>query len=265
MGQADEFVLGIFVGAFRPDRFVFFELNGDGSFRDGDGLTGAGAKVHFDAVRCCIEESRVRELPEIEIGAEFAIDAGEKIEIEGGGDTDGIVVGAEQRLNGLEHVRAEEKRVTGQKNLADAAEKIRTGGAVKVADVAAEEENEKMFAGGTAGGDFAKSVEIFALEADDADAVDVAKLAAKNGKRGRRNFDGVIPGGLPAGKGFEEQAGFAAGAAAELGDDNGARELVDDFPGVQLEQMFFGAGQAVLGELADDFEERGADGIIKIF
>ena len=227
-------------------------------------MAAAGAKVHFDAVCCRVEKSRVRELLEIEVGAELAIDAGEKIEIKRGRNTDGIVVGTEQLLNGLEHVRAEEKRVAGKKNFADTAKKIRTGGAVEVTDVAAEEEDEEMLAGGAAGSDFTEAIEILALEADDADAVDVAKLAAKNGKCGGRNFDGVIPGGLPAGEGFKEQARFAAGSAAEFGDDNGARKLVDDFAGVQFEQVFFGAGQAVFGELAYDFKERRADGIIEI-
>ena len=86
--QADKFVMRIFVGAFGPDCFVFFELNGDGSFRDDDFLPGAGAEVHFDAVRCFIEDGDVRELLEVEVGAEFAIDAGEKVEVEGGGDSD---------------------------------------------------------------------------------------------------------------------------------------------------------------------------------
>ena len=224
----------------------------------------AGAEVHFDAVRCLIEEGDVRELLEVEVGAEFAIDAREEVEIEGGGDTDRVVVGVNQGLNGLEHVGAEEERITWLENLAKIAEEVRAGGPIEVTDGAAEEEDEQMLARGPAGGDFAETVEIFAFEADDADAVDIAKLAAKNSEGGRRNFDGVIPGGLPAGEGFEEQARFAAGAAAEFGDDNGPRKLVDDFPSVQFEQSFFGAGQAVFGELADDFEERGANGIIKI-
>jgi hypothetical protein len=207
----------------------------------------------------------VRELLEVEIGAQFAINAREKIEIESGGDTDGVIVGVNQSLSGLEHVRAEEKRVAGQKNPADAVKKIGTGSAIEVADVAAEEEDEKVLAGGAAGGDFTEAIEILALETDNADAVDVAKFAAKDGERRRRNLDGVIPGGLPAGEGFEEQARFAAGAAAEFGDDDGARKLVDDFPGVPLKQAFFRAGQTVFRELADNLEESGADGIIKIF
>jgi len=122
-----------------------------------------------------------------------------------------------------------------------------------------------MLACGTAGGDFAQAVEVLAFEADDADAVDIAEFAAKNGERGRRNFDGVVPGGLPAGKGFEEQTRFAAGAAAEFGHKNGARELVNDFPGLQLKQAFFGSRKAIFRKCADDFEERGANRIVKIF
>ena len=122
-----------------------------------------------------------------------------------------------------------------------------------------------MLARSAASGDFAQPIEVLAFEADDADAVDVAELAAENGERGRRNFDGVVPGGLPAGKGFEEKARFAAGAAAEFCDKNGTRELVNDFPGVQLKQAFFGSRKAIFRKGADHFEERGSDRIVKIF
>src|SRR2546430_1991615 len=122
-----------------------------------------------------------------------------------------------------------------------------------------------MFSGRAAGGDFAETVEIFAFKADDADAVDVAKFAAENGEGGRRNFNRVIPGGLPAREGFEKQARLAAGAAAEFGDNDGTRKLVDDFPGVQSKQGFFRASQAVFRQLTDDFKERGAHRIVEIF
>ena len=212
--------------------------------------------MHLDAVCCFIDESRVGKLRQVEIASKFAIDAGEKIEVEGGGNTDGVVVGTDQCLKGLEHVRAEEKRVTWQKYLADPVKKIGAGGTVKVADVAAEKENQKMFAGGAAGGNFAEPVEILAFEADNADAVDVVKFAAQNGEGSGRNLNGVVPGGLPAGERFQKQARFAAGAAAEFGDDNGTRKLVDNIPCVQSKQGFFGPRQTVFGKGADYFEER---------
>jgi len=150
-------------------------------------------------------------------------------------------------------------------NQAQIAKKVRAGGAIEVTDGAAEEKDKKMLARGAAGGDFSETVEIFTFKADNADAVDVAELAAKNSERGRRNFDGVIPGGLPAGKGFEERTRFAAGTAAEFGDEDGARELVDDFPGVELQQAFFGSRKSIFRKGADHFEECGADRIVEIF
>jgi hypothetical protein len=153
--EADEFVVRIFVGTFRPDRFILFELNGYRGFRDGGFLPGAGAKVHFDAVRCFIEEGDVRELLEVEVGAEFAIDARKQVEIEGGGHTDWIIIGGDQCFFGLEHVDAEQKRVPGLKNLTQIAKKVRAGGAIEVADGTAEEKHEKMLGGSAAGGNFA--------------------------------------------------------------------------------------------------------------
>src|SRR5258708_34517156 len=120
-----------------------------------------------------------------------------------------------------------------------------------------------MFARGAASGDFTETVEIFAFEADHADAVDVAEFATKNGERGRRNFNGVIPGGLPAGEGLEEQARFAPCAAAKFGDDDGPGELIYNFPCVQSKQAFFGAGKAVFLELANDLKKGGADRIVR--
>jgi hypothetical protein len=165
-------------------------------------------------------------------------------------------------VNGLEQVCAEEQRITGLENLAHTAEKVQAGGAIEVADIAAEEENHEMLALGAAGCDFAEAVEIFAFEADDADAVDVAELAAKNSERGGRDFNWMIPGGLPAGEGFEKQACFAAGAAAEFGNDDRARKLVHDFPCVELKQAFFGSRKAIFRESADYLEKRGADRIV---
>ena len=254
--EADEFVMRIFVGAFGPDSFVLFELNGYGGLRDGNFLPGAGAEVHFDTVRCFIEDGEVRELRKVEVGAEFAIDSGQEVEIEGGGDSNRVIVSVNQGLYGFEHVGAEQKRVAGLENLAQIVEEVRACGAIEITDGAAKKEDEQMFARGPARGDFAETVEIFAFEAYDADAVDVAEFAAENGERGRRNFDGVVPGGLPAGEGFEEQARFAAGAAPEFGNDNGARKLVDDFPGVLMKDAFFGSREAVFRKSADDFEQR---------
>ena len=105
--QADEFVLRIFVGAFRPDGLILFELDRDGSFGDCDLLPGAGAEVHFDTAGFFIEDGEVPELLQVEVSAEFAIDAGKKVEIERGGNTDWVIVSGNQCLNGLEHVGAE--------------------------------------------------------------------------------------------------------------------------------------------------------------
>jgi len=219
-------------------------------------LPDAGTEVHFDAARLFVKDGLMPELLQIEIGAEFTIDARKKVQIESGGDTDRIVVSGNQSLNGLQHIGAEKQRITGLKNWAQIAEEIRAGGAIEVADVAPEEKNHQMLARCAAGGGFTQPVEIFAFEADNADAVDVAKLAAEGGERSGGNFNGMVPGGLPAGERFQKQAGFAARAAAEFGDDNGTRKLVHNFPCVQLKQGLLGPREAIFGKGADYLEER---------
>ena len=60
-------------------------------------------------------------------------------------------------------------------------------------------------------------------------------------------------------EGFEEQARFAAGATAKFGNDDGARKLVDDFPGVLIKNAFFGSREAVFRKVANDLEESRTD------
>src|SRR5258706_13393851 len=108
--------------------------------------------MHFNTVGCFIEEGGVRELLEVEVGAEFAIDARKQVEIEGGGHTDWIIVGGDQCFFGLEHVDAEQKRVPGLENLTQITKKVRAGGAIEVAYGTAREKHGKMLGGNAAGG-----------------------------------------------------------------------------------------------------------------
>ena len=59
----------------------------DGEFGCGNihGLAAHGAQMHLDAAILMIDSGHVLELREIEIGVEFAIDAGQQIQVEGGG------------------------------------------------------------------------------------------------------------------------------------------------------------------------------------
>src|SRR5271168_1875367 len=114
-----------------------------------------------------------------------------------------------------------------------------------------------MLAGGAVGGHFEESIEVFSLETEDADGLDVAKLALAHSKSGGRNLDGIVSGALAAAKSFEDVASLAAAAAAQFSHGNGSGQPLDNVVTMPAQQAFIGARESVLGEMADDFEQRG--------
>ena len=80
------------------------------------------------------------------------------------------------------------------------------GRAIKIADRAAQEQYKQMLALAPLRGHFEQAVEIFALETEDADGIDVTEFAFAHGQCGRGNLDGIVRGALPAAKSFENVA-----------------------------------------------------------
>ena len=67
-------------------------------------------QMHLDAVALAVVEGVVLEACEIEIAAEFAVDAREQVEIELRGDAGGIVVGGVEHFGVLHQVDADDQR-----------------------------------------------------------------------------------------------------------------------------------------------------------
>src|SRR5262249_46989636 len=101
-----------------------------------------GAKVHLHATLGVVVTGEVVETGEIEIGAEFAVDAREQVEIEGGGDAGGIVVGHAELMLGLLEVGGEQQGVAFEEHLPHLVEEALAGGTIEVADRASEKEDE---------------------------------------------------------------------------------------------------------------------------
>ena len=78
--------------------------------------------MHFDAVPFGIVEGVVLEGGKIEIGAEFAIDAHQQIEIELGGDALGIVIGAIKNVGRLVQIDADDQHRPGAEDAAGVAQ-----------------------------------------------------------------------------------------------------------------------------------------------
>src|SRR5262245_25516470 len=106
------------------------------------------------------------EIGEIEIGIELAIDAGQEIQVESGSHASGAVIGLQPVRHRLFQVRSEQERVARLQDTTHLCQKSFCGGAIKVADGAAEKQNEQMFLLTTPGSHFQEAVEISALQAN---------------------------------------------------------------------------------------------------
>ena len=256
---------GVFVRTFRPDGFAGFDADAQIGAGNVDSLAAQRAKMHFDAALFRVPAGFVSEFLEVEIGAEFAIDASEDVHVERGGDAGGVVVREQLCGDIFFEIGADEKRIARREDRADMPEKIVGGGSIEITDGAAEKKNANGIARFAAIDDRLQAFEIRLFETDDVDEVDLAKFLFASGERGGRDFDWVIESGLAARDGFENPASFFAAAAAEFGDVRGKRRARDHFAGVAAEQARVRAGKAVLRQKADGFEERGANLVVKIF
>ena len=103
-----------------PDGFAGGERDGEIERVDTNLLGNARPKMHFDSRLALVVAGFVGELRKLEVAVEFAIDAREQIQVEGRGDADGIVIGAEKLGARLDEIRAEQKVIAGLHALADA-------------------------------------------------------------------------------------------------------------------------------------------------
>ncbi len=145
-GQGNHFWQRVFVTALSPDGFALEKFNGKLSGVNGNGLAAHGPQVHFNATSLVINSCDVLELRQIEVSVQFAIDASQQVQIEGGGHAKFVVVRRQQLNTGFLQVGSEQQRISGLKNTSNFAEKLDTRRSVEVADGAAEEQYKKMLA-----------------------------------------------------------------------------------------------------------------------
>ena len=201
---------------------------------------------------------------ERKVAVQFAIDAGEQIQIERSRHADRVVVGGDQHGHRLFEVSAEQQRVAGREHVADVAQK--TGGRQppEIADRAAEKQHEQRLVLGAALAHFGESREIVAFITDDRNAFDVTEFAAAQLQSGARYFNRAVRSGALFTERFEDAARLAAAAAAQFRDDCIVRQVRDDIARVLGEQALFGARHAVFGQRGDHFEKRRSHFIVEI-
>src|ERR1019366_1445813 len=78
----EDFLRRILVATFRPDSLALQKFDPKVRRRDAYHLPPHGPQVHLDAARLVIDPCHVGELPKVKVGIEFAIDAGQQVEIE---------------------------------------------------------------------------------------------------------------------------------------------------------------------------------------
>src|SRR6266851_7233637 len=173
----------------------------EGKFRattvcgDVDALGDERFEVHLDAGFGGVPDDLVAEGGGVEVGAEVLVEAGEDVEVEGGGDACGIVVGGQECgfvfvAAGAE-VGSEQKDVAGEELGAEVAEDIGCVAGGEVADAGADVEGEGAGVGETVEGQTLAGV-VGDLNADN-NARDVgADVGAGGGEGGLGDVDGLV-------------------------------------------------------------------------
>src|SRR5579872_1553131 len=101
--------------------------------------------MHFDPPVLRIKADAMRELVQVEIGAECTVDMAGHIQIEGCCDTCRIVIRCKQLGQWLLKVSSKEKRVSGQQGVADLPQEILTRRPVEIPNRASEEQDQQPF------------------------------------------------------------------------------------------------------------------------
>src|SRR5229473_7062606 len=122
-----------------------------------------------------------------------------------------------------------------------------------------------MLACVAARGHLQQSIQVFTLESNNTDRVEIAKLALAHAERGGGDFNWIVRRPLAAAKRFQNPTGFLTAAASHLGYQYRGREFRNNFAGMFPQQTLVGAGDAVLRQGANYFKESRADGVVEIF
>jgi hypothetical protein len=224
-----------------------------------DRLGGEAFEVHLDAGGGGVPAGSVGEGVEGEVGVEVAVEAGEDVFVEGGGDSGCVVVGGEEGGDSFfvagGEIDAEEQSVAGLEMAAEGAEDGRGFGGGEVAYAGADVEGEDFFVLRTLEGvGLGNVVGDLGVDADAGDGG--GEVGGGFVERGGADVDGLVEDfGLEVSCCEEEEAGFGGGAGAELGDGDGRGEFAENVVSVGGEEGALGAGEVVLGECGDLFEE----------
>ena len=101
---------------------------------DADLLRHQADEVHLDAAFFPVEEGFVRELVEVEICSQFAVDAPQQIKIEGSSDPRGVIVGCVEGLVAFDQVDSNQQATVIADHAGDIPQEYFSIARLKVAD-----------------------------------------------------------------------------------------------------------------------------------
>src|SRR5208282_5362449 len=110
---------GVFVAAFRPDRFSLKEFDRDLRRWNADRLSLFGKQMHLDAARIVIDSRHMSELTQVKIGIELAIDTGKQVEVKRSCYAQVVVIGMKQQRTWFFQVRSEKQGIARLENSSD--------------------------------------------------------------------------------------------------------------------------------------------------
>src|SRR5258708_28642088 len=88
---------------------------------------------------------------------------------------------------------------------------------IEISDGAAEKKHQDMLTCVAARGHLQQSIQVFTLESNNADRVEIAKLALAHAQRGGGDFNWIVGRPLAAAKRFQNPPGFFTAAASHFG------------------------------------------------
>jgi hypothetical protein len=115
---------------------------GEALARDREGHVPRRNEVHFDPRQYVVPACLVAEGVDRDVAIEFAVDSLEEVEVEGGGDTGGIVVGCNEALDRLHFVHADQELCVAAEKVAEAPEQVGRSSRNEIADRGTREETQ---------------------------------------------------------------------------------------------------------------------------
>src|ERR1700674_2741301 len=167
-------------------------------------------------------------------------------------------------MNRFRQVGAQQQRVARLEDLAHFTQELYVCWMFEVADGAAQEYDQQLLSLPASSSHLQQSIKIFALEADDADRINVAEFTLAHGERGPRDLDGAIGNMLMSAQRFEHPPRLLSATAAQLGHYGRRCKSRHNVLRMPAQKTLVGTSQTVFRKDADDFEKRGPNTVIQV-